>query len=252
MRPAQPFLDNLFAIPDRLHGLGFLKEAVLLRECGKRSIRRKGQSQFKPMRCWRRYCSGCGIIKAIVTRNGYKERVARIWGPGSAAFFLTFTPPFVDDEPRLAACIVNFFRSFTGDSWWKGAKGAKNFVAVITVLEFGESNGHPHLHVFVVGPAKLAESVALRLQMRWMKRYPEAHDHAQDFQGPITHPEDIQRCLAYLTKGCTIQAGWSDLAIRGAMFMLTKGRRTITASGMGMRGKVAAFPTEFVSIPAGD
>lgn len=244
MHTSVPSLDYLSAISDRLRGLGFTTEALQLEDCGRRMIRRKGKAQFKPMLCWRRYCPRCGVIRATRAKNRYAAKILQILGPGVAAYFLTLTPPFIQDDATLAGRIATGFRSFTNDSWWKGPKGAGKSVAVITVLEFGYSNGHPHLHVLVVGPAKEAEKVAIQLQMRWMSRHPAAHDGAQDFKGPISGPEDIQRCLAYLTKGCAIQAGWSDSAICGAMFMLTGKRKTLTAGGLGMRGKPpASHPT---------
>jgi hypothetical protein len=129
--------------------------------------------------CGARWCPQCNAIRTARAWSAYGPEVDG-WAPADR-YLVTLTVPNVDPD-ELRETVRAMHAAFAGIT--KALKWAHGAVRMIRATECtysekqaadGRPAFHPHIHCLVHGAA-----VAHDLKRRWLKRWPQATDAAQD------------------------------------------------------------------------
>lgn len=222
-------LDPAHGVSQRLREIGEHRLATRLEDCGRRHVRRREGDPIVPRWCRLKICPICATRSAKAATVKYLPPLSKVIHEGGHAYFVTLTAPAVDRVLDEATRLHRFARSFTTEAWWRELHRE---VSVLTALEFGPEQGHPHIHHLVVcrtpeGAGRAVEA----LVSRWLRRHPQALLEAQDMTGPLETVEAMRRYLGYITKGSRLQTHWDDAALLAALRCMTNRKRPLTACG---------------------
>ena len=238
------------ALADILDRAGVDNAAKALR-CCRRSRRAIPQGHQGPwVRCRRRYCPSCAMVKAWRDKARVRECLVEAVARGGAAAFLTLNPamnPSMSLQDRITSLLADFARIRNRRAWRGSEGGYQARLGLVFGLEIGGENslGHPHLHLLLWGQdSEWVESAARWLKNAWCQLNPGADPSLQWLDMVEPSWESLDKVSGYVTKGTRVSLAWPVLLITLVVEELSSGRRHIIRCGLALprrgRNKMAA------------
>mgnify|MGYP006895882131 FL=1 len=153
-----------------------------------------GDLQCSYCRC--RWCIVCNRIRMGTILNEYLP-ILRLWEDEKGTFFVTLTAPNVEAEALRSRVKemkkrLRYCRRSIRETRGMDYRAVENWE-----VTFNGDTGtfHPHVHIAVRGKAQ-----ALALRGEWLKRWPKAHEAAQDVRKWDGSKGGMKELAKYATK----------------------------------------------------